>query len=247
LPAPLIETRDLAREYAVGAHRVRALRGVSVTIDAGEFVAVMGPSGSGKSTFMNLLGCLDRPTAGHYVLDTHDVSNLSRDELARIRNRRIGFVFQMFNLVPRTTALKNVEMPLLYSSVPARERRARASACLDAVGLADRGHHYPAQLSGGEQQRVAIARALINEPRLVLADEPTGNLDTHTSVEIMTLLQELNRGGITVVVVTHEPDVAHFARRLLRFRDGLVVGDERTPGLPTPDESQAAVAVEAGR
>jgi putative ABC transport system ATP-binding protein len=221
-----IETQDLVKDYAVGAHHVRALRGVAVTIDQGEFVAVMGPSGSGKSTFMNLLGCLDRPTLGRYVLDGRDVSHLGQDELARIRNRKIGFVFQMFNLVPRTTALRNVELPLLYAALPARERRARARERLRAVGLTDREQHYPAQLSGGEQQRVAIARALINDPVLVLADEPTGNLDTRTSVEVVAILQQLNRSGITVVLVTHEADIAAFARRILRFRDGRLVADE---------------------
>ena len=221
-----IETQDLVKDYAVGARHVRALRGVGVTIDQGEFVAVMGPSGSGKSTFMNLLGCLDRPTSGRYVLDGRDVSRLDQDELASVRNRKIGFVFQMFNLVPRTTALRNVELPLLYGAVPARERRVRARDRLRAVGLADREQHYPAQLSGGEQQRVAIARALINDPVLVLADEPTGNLDTRTSVEVMAILQHLNRGGITVVLVTHEHDIAAFARRILRFRDGRLVADE---------------------
>jgi putative ABC transport system ATP-binding protein len=190
-------------------------------------VAIMGPSGSGKSTFMNLLGCLDNPTQGRYLLEGRDVSRCDQDELARIRNGRIGFVFQMFNLVPRTTALKNVELPLLYSGVSARTRQARARARLLTVGLAERETHYPAELSGGEQQRVAIARALINDPVLVLADEPTGNLDSQTSVEVMAILQQLNRGGITVVLVTHEPDIARFARRIVGFRDGRVVADER--------------------
>lgn len=226
VPMAFIETQDLAKDYAVGPHHVHALRGVAVTIDEGEFVAVMGPSGSGKSTFMNLLGCLDSPTRGRYLLEGRDVSHLGQDELARVRNRKIGFVFQIFNLVPRTTALRNVELPLLYAAVPARERRARARARLQAVGLADREQHYPAQLSGGEQQRVAIARALINDPVLVLADEPTGNLDTRTSVEVIAILQQLNRAGITVVLVTHELDIAQFARRILRFRDGRLVADE---------------------
>jgi putative ABC transport system ATP-binding protein len=225
--AALIETQDLAKEYAPGPRRVHALRGVTVSIEAGEFVAVMGPSGSGKSTFMNLLGCLDTPTRGRYLLEGRDVSRCDQDELARIRNGRIGFVFQMFNLVPRTTALKNVELPLLYSGVSARTRKARARARLLTVGLAERETHYPAELSGGEQQRVAIARALINDPVLVLADEPTGNLDSQTSVEVMAILQQLNRGGITVVLVTHEPDIARFARRIVGFRDGRVVADER--------------------
>ena len=247
MPGALIETRDLAKDYELGSHRVHALRGVSVTIETGDFVAVMGPSGSGKSTFMNMLGCLDTPTRGRYLFDGRDVSSVARDELARIRNRRIGFVFQMFNLVPRTTALRNVELPLLYSDVPVRERRARARAKLGAVGLEDREQHYPAQLSGGEQQRVAIARALINDPVLVLADEPTGNLDTRTSVEVMAILQQLNRGGITVVLVTHESDIARFARRILRFRDGRLVGDEAVTKPLEADELLPTLPVEVER
>jgi putative ABC transport system ATP-binding protein len=222
----LIETEDLVKDYQLGTRRVHALRGVSVTIHAGEFVAVMGPSGSGKSTFMNLLGCLDTPTTGRYVFEGTDVSRMSRDQLAGIRNAKIGFVFQNFNLLPRTTALENVELPLLYAGLPARDRRRRARAKLEAVGLADRETHHPAQLSGGQQQRVAIARALINDPVLILADEPTGALDSRTSVEIMALFQALNRAGMTIVVVTHEPDIARYAGRILHFRDGRVTKDD---------------------
>jgi putative ABC transport system ATP-binding protein len=224
--SPLIETHELTKNYRVGGQVVHALRQVSLEIRAGDFVAVMGPSGSGKSTFMNLLGCLDTPTSGRYRLDSVDVSAMGTDQLAHIRNEKVGFVFQTFNLLPRTTALENVELPLLYSHVPVRDRRERAHAKLAAVGLSEREHHHPSQLSGGQQQRVAIARALINEPVLILADEPTGALDTRTSVEIMALFQELNRTGITVVVVTHEPDVARYAGRILSFRDGRVTRDE---------------------
>ena len=222
----LVETTDLVKDYHLGSHRVHALRGVSVAVRSGEFLAVMGPSGSGKSTFMNLLGCLDTPTAGRYRLAGVDVSAMNADQLARVRNEKIGFVFQTFNLLPRTTALENVELPLLYRHLAARDRAQRAQAKLAAVGLSDRQHHHPAQLSGGQQQRVAIARALINEPVLILADEPTGALDTRTSVEIMAIFQDLNRDGITVVVVTHEPDVARYAGRVLSFRDGRVTKDD---------------------
>jgi putative ABC transport system ATP-binding protein len=221
-----IRTEDLAKDYHLGSHRVHALRGVSVEIEAGEFVAVMGPSGSGKSTFMNLLGCLDRPTRGRYVLDGEDVSGLSRDARAAIRNRKLGFVFQIFNLLPRTTALDNVTLPLVYGAVRVRDRAALARRSLEAVGLGDRLDHQPSQLSGGQQQRVAIARALVNGPSLILADEPTGNLDTRTSIEIMALFQQLNRDGITVVLVTHEPEIAQYATRLLGFRDGRLLRDE---------------------
>jgi len=222
----LIKTEDLVKDYPLGTYVVQALRGVSVTIAAGEMVAVMGPSASGKSTFMTILGCLDTPTSGRYLLDGRDVSDLDDDELSTIRNRRIGFVFQQFNLLPRISAHANVELPLLYSDVPAAGRRARAQAKLRAVGLAGREAHRPAQLSGGEQQRVAIARALVNDPILLLADEPTGNLDTRTSVGIMAVLQGLHREGLTMVVVTHEPDIAQYAERILTFRDGQVIGDE---------------------
>ena len=221
----LIQTNGLVKEYLVGEQTVAALRGVSVSIEKGDFVAVMGPSGSGKSTFMNLIGCLDSPTRGDYTLAGENISALSGDALAAIRNKRIGFVFQQFNLLPRTSALDNVELPLLYAGIPAAERHERAKKRLAAVGLADRMDHHPAQLSGGQQQRVAIARALVNEPVLILADEPTGALDSRTSVEVMTLLQQLNRDGMTVVMVTHEQDIAAFARRNIHFRDGLVVED----------------------
>jgi len=224
--AVLIRTEDLTRNYRMGDNVVAALDGVSVDIAEGEFVAVMGPSGSGKSTFMNLIGCLDRPTRGRYALGGQDVSTLDTDALASTRNRRIGFVFQNFNLLARTPAIENVELPLVYAGVPATERRARATEMLTRVGLGGRSHHLPSQLSGGQQQRVAIARALVTRPLLILADEPTGALDSHTSLELMALFQELNRDGMTVVIVTHEPDIARFARRVLRFLDGRVVADE---------------------
>ncbi len=224
---PLIITRELAKDYRMDGYTVAALRRVSLEIAAGEFVAVMGPSGSGKSTFMNLLGCLDSPTAGEYRLAGENVSRLSGDALAAIRNRRLGFVFQNFNLLARTSAVENVELPLLYGNCPAEERRRRAMARLAEVGLADRAHHHPSQLSGGQQQRVAIARALVNDPVLILADEPTGALDTRTSFELMGLLQALNRGSMTVVLVTHERDIAAFASRIIGFRDGHVVDDQR--------------------
>ena len=209
----------------MGDTEVRALDGVSVGIAKGEFVAVMGPSGSGKSTFMNVVGCLDRPTSGQYRLEGKAVSEMAGDELAAVRNRHIGFVFQHFNLLARTPALENVELPLVYAGVPKKSRLEKAMRMLERVGLADRAHHHPAQLSGGQQQRVAIARALVGEPLIIFADEPTGALDSHTSLEIMALFQELNRQGMTVVLVTHEPEVARFARRVLRFRDGHLVSN----------------------
>ena len=223
----VIETRDLEKEFARGEHRVRALKGVSVSIARGEFVAIVGKSGSGKSTFMNILGCLDRPSRGSYFLDGEDVAGLSSDERAELRGQKIGFVFQAFNLIPRTSALENVELPLIYSEVSRAEQVRRARESLDTLGLRDRAEHHPSELSGGEQQRVAIARALVNRPKLLLADEPTGNLDTRTSLEIMAILEELNRGqGLTIALVTHEPEIAAFADRVLTFRDGEVVEDE---------------------
>jgi putative ABC transport system ATP-binding protein len=227
----LIHTRDLVKLYRMGGSEVHALDGVSVDIDEGEFVAVMGPSGSGKSTFMNVLGCLDRPTSGQYVLGDKDVSALAGDELAVVRNKRIGFVFQQFNLLARTPAVENVALPLVYAGAAAKTRSERAMNMLKKVGLGDRADHHPSQLSGGQQQRVAIARALVTEPLLILADEPTGALDSKTSIEIMALFQALNRQGMTVVLVTHEPDVARFARRILVFRDGKVVQDEKNEAL----------------
>ena len=223
----LIDTSDLARHYTLGDQVVTALAGVSVKVDEGEFVAVMGPSGSGKSTFMNMVGCLDRPTAGRYVLDGEEVSGLSADALADVRNRKIGFVFQQFNLLDRQDALANVALPMVYAGVPRRERKARAEAALAKVGLGTRVHHLPTQLSGGQQQRVAIARALVNNPKVLLADEPTGALYSRTSLEIMALFQDLNRQGMTVLIVTHETDVATFAGRVVRFRDGKVLSDTR--------------------
>ena len=227
----LIRTRDLAKVYRMGDTEVHALDQVSVDIARGEFVAIMGPSGSGKSTFMNVLGCLDRPTSGEYFLNDKSIAELAGDELATVRNRNIGFVFQQFNLLARTPALENVELPLVYGGIEKKARIEKARAMLERVGLGERIHHHPSQLSGGQQQRVAIARALVTEPLLILADEPTGALDSRTSLEIMALLQELNRQGMTVVLVTHEPEIARFAGRILGFRDGRVVQDERNEAL----------------
>jgi putative ABC transport system ATP-binding protein len=221
-----ITVEQLTKIYDLGEVKVTALGGINVAIRAGEFVAIMGSSGSGKSTFMNILGCLDRPTSGRYVLDHLDVSQLSSNQLAEIRNTKIGFVFQSFYLLPRTSAQENVELPLLYTGMASREMRTRAQAALQAVGLETRAGHYPSQLSGGQQQRVAIARALVNRPALILADEPTGNLDSQTSIEIMGLLQALNiQQGITIIVVTHESDIAQYAQRIIVFKDGLVLED----------------------
>ncbi len=231
----LIVVEHLVKIYRLGEVDVHALRGVSVSIDRGEFVAIMGASGSGKSTFMNILGCLDTSTKGKYFLEGIDVGSLTRDELAMIRNKKIGFVFQGFNLLSRTSALENVELPLLYSTVSNNERYQRAVEALKRVGLEGRLHHYPNQLSGGQQQRVAIARALVNDPSIILADEPTGNLDSRTSVEVMEIFQQLNDQGITVVLVTHEPDIAQFAKRQIVFRDGKIRSDK-----PTPQRKRAA-------
>jgi len=235
---PVISLQDIKKIYKLGDNEVHALRGVSLDIEAGEFVSIVGPSGSGKSTLMHILGCLDRPTSGHYLLDGKDVSELSGDELADIRNRQIGFVFQGFNLLPRTTAAENVEIPLLYSRpvLSATERRERALKALDVVGLSDRSEHGSNQLSGGQQQRVAIARALVNEPSLILADEPTGNLDTKTSIDVMHALQDLReRLGITIVLITHEPEVAAYATRIIAVRDGEILSDQPN----TPREAMA--------
>ena len=224
---PVIQLDGVEKVYQTGDIPVKAVRGVSLKVMPGEFVAVMGASGSGKSTLMNLIGCLDRPTSGHYLLDGENVGALTKSELSRVRNQRLGFVFQGFNLLSRTSALENVELPLLYSPqvMGRRELRQRALAALEQVGLSDRGAHHPSQLSGGQQQRVAIARALVNAPALLLADEPTGNLDTRTSLEIMGIFQELNQHGMTILMVTHEPDIARYCRREIMMRDGYIVGD----------------------
>lgn len=236
----LIAVRGMSKSYTMGSTTVMALDAVSLDIAEGEFVAIMGASGSGKSTFMNLLGCLDTPSAGEYRLAGEKVSDLTTDQLATIRNRRIGFVFQQFNLLPRTSALENVELPLLYASIPSVERRALAMARLTEVGLGSRTDHQPSQLSGGQQQRVAIARALANNPSLILADEPTGALDSRTSIEIMALLQKLNAQRMTIVMVTHEPDIAAFASRIVTFRDGKIILDIKNTPANAQSQSSAA-------
>jgi putative ABC transport system ATP-binding protein len=233
----VIQVDDVHKYYDLGETQVHALRGVSVQIASGEFVAIMGASGSGKSTFMNILGCLDKPTSGRYRLEGAEVSNRSKKELAAIRNRKIGFVFQGFNLLSRTTALENVELPTLYAQVSKSEGEKRAREALDLVGLGDRIAHFPSQLSGGQQQRVAIARALVNRPSILLADEPTGNLDSRTSVEIMDIFQQLNDGGLTVILVTHEQDISQYAKRTILFRDGKIRRDEPVTGRPRASEA----------
>ena len=235
----LITLDAITKVYHMGDVEVHALQGVSFTVSEGEFVAIMGASGSGKSTLMNIIGCLDRPTAGRYLLAGRLVSDLGRNALAEIRNRTLGFVFQNYNLLARTDAQENVELPLLYSGLASRERRQRAREALERVGLGDRVHHHPNQLSGGQQQRVAIARALVSRPKLILADEPTGNLDSHASLEIMALFQELGRTGITIVVVTHEPDIAEYASRVVRMKDGLVRSDRRQEARLAGTSSEA--------
>jgi putative ABC transport system ATP-binding protein len=232
----VIRVADVHKYYELGETRVHALRGVNVEIRAGEFVAIMGASGSGKSTFMNILGCLDRPSSGEYYLEGTETSRLNKKQLAAVRNRKIGFVFQGFNLLSRTTALENVELPTLYAQISRDEGVRRAHAALDLVGLGERKLHYPSQLSGGQQQRVAIARALVNQPAILLADEPTGNLDSRTSVEIMGVFQKLNDRGLTVVLVTHEPDISRFARRSIQFRDGKIRQDDLIADRPVAHE-----------
>jgi putative ABC transport system ATP-binding protein len=232
---PLIEVENISKIYRMGDVDVHALRDVTLSIAEGDSVAVMGPSGSGKSTLMNILGCLDRPTAGMYRLLGDEVSRMDRNALAKVRNRTLGFVFQSFNLLPRTSALENVELPMLYAGISGRERHRRSREALERVGLADRVHHHPNQMSGGQQQRVAIARALVTQPRLMVADEPTGNLDSHTSVEIMALFQELGKSGITLLLVTHEPDIARYASRVVIMRDGHLQSDTtQVPVLADP-------------
>ncbi len=254
---PVIETRGITKEYRVGEVVVRALRGVDLTVETGEFVAIMGASGSGKSTLMNLVGCLDTATSGDYFLDGTDVSQLTRDQYAEIRNHRIGFVFQGYNLLPRTSAVDNVELPLFYDhSGRIKDSRGSAIRALERVGLGDRVNHEPNELSGGEQQRVSIARALVNEPAIILADEPTGNLDSRTSVDVMTVFQELNDQGITILLVTHEPDIAEYTKRIVVLRDGHIISDRNVArrrdaradlaGMPAQDDLYVADGPERG-
>jgi putative ABC transport system ATP-binding protein len=241
---PVILTEHLAKDYFLTSNVVHALRGVNVRIMPGEFVAIMGPSGSGKSTFMNLIGCLDRPTRGTYMLDDQDVTRMPKERLADLRNEKLGFIFQGFNLLTRMSALENVMLPMVYASVPAHDRRERAMAALEAVGLTSRANHRPMELSGGQQQRVAIARSLVNAPSLILADEPTGNLDSRTSVEIMAILQRLNESGATIVLVTHEPDIATYCSRRVTFKDGLVVSDRQSTPVSAAEALESWPALE---
>jgi putative ABC transport system ATP-binding protein len=238
----IIETHDITREYQMGTNLVRALQGISIAIDKGEYVAFMGPSGSGKSTLMNIVGCLDTPTSGQYILNNQVVSEMTENELAEVRNKEIGFVFQTFNLLPRATALDNVALPLIYAGYDKEDRHEMAMAALESVNLADRWHHKPNELSGGQRQRVAIARALVNNPSIILADEPTGNLDSKTSYDIMGLFQELHDKGNTIIMVTHEDDIAHYAHRIIRLKDGLVEWDRKNENI---SRSQPVAAVPA--
>ncbi len=244
MAATIVDIKDLKREFKMGSETVRALRGVSFSVNEGEFVTIMGSSGSGKTTLLNILGCLDKPTSGDYLLDGVNVKQLSRNELARLRNRKIGFVFQSYNLLPRTSAIENVELPLLYNSgISSGERKRKAEQSLASVKLEDRAGHLPNQLSGGQQQRVAIARALVNEPVMILADEATGNLDSRTSYEIMSLLQELNQQGKTIVFVTHEPDIASFSSRTITLKDGHLIRDEKNKNVRSAKEVLASLPV----
>ncbi len=240
---PLIQIYDLTRRYVMGTETVHALRGVSLTIERGEYIAIMGPSGSGKSTLMNLLGCLDSPSSGYYELNGTNVAHMDDNALAEVRNREIGFVFQSFNLLPRSDSLHNVELPLIYAGIPADERREQAIQALTNVGLGERMHHKPNELSGGQRQRVAVARALVNNPSIVLADEPTGNLDSRTGEEILGLFETLSRRGNTIIVVTHEEDVAQHARRIIRIRDGLIAADEVNPNPRAAKRMEALAGV----
>lgn len=237
MPEPIIDIKGITRDFPLGVEIIKVLKGIDLIINKGEYVALMGPSGSGKSTLMNILGCLDTPTAGHYILNSKDVSKMRDDELAEIRNKEIGFVFQTFNLLPRTTALDNVALPMVYAGFKKQERDARATEVLKQVGLGDRMDHKPNQLSGGQRQRVAVARALVNHPSIILADEPTGNLDTKTSIEIMNLFGQIHANGNTVILVTHEEDIAAHAHRVIRLRDGLIESDNVNPNPIKQTES----------